>query len=466
MVRSAELAAYLAGLKLGDLPADAVTLLKICLVDHIGCAIGGLGTGAAATGRGLLAGAGITGGACTVVGGGTADPASAALVNGILSHVLIFDDLHRRSKLHPGVVVIPAALAAAELAQADGATLLAAIAAGYEAAARVGIAVDMSAHRLKGWRATGTCGSFGAAAAAGRALGLTGEQLHHAFAATAAQASGSWAFQKSGGHELYLAAGTAARNGVIAALLAANGFIGADDPLENPDGGFFPLTSDRFDAAELTRGLGSEFRLRDTCIKMYPTCHSSQTAIDAAYNLRERHGLAIGDVDKITVRAGEITLRQCGWAFEPSPPAKMIFHMGYAMAVMLKNGRVLPGDFEGASIRDPELVRVAKATAVIPDPALTAIYNDRKPADVVITTQDGRSLHERVEFCRGEPENPASSETVAAKFFGLAGPFMAKATLAAIIDEIGRIDQAANLRGLGDLLQGTPPARRSAPKAG
>jgi 2-methylcitrate dehydratase PrpD len=457
MDRGADLAAYLAGLEVETLPNGTVEFLKTCLLDHLGCAIGGLGTATAETGRGYIAAMGVRDGIATVIGCGTADPVTAALVNGLLSHVLIFDDLHRRSKLHPGVAVIPAALAAAEIVRTDGRTLLAAIAAGYEVAARVGVAVDMSAHRLKGWRATGTCGSFGAAAAAARALGLKAEAFRHALAAAAAQASGSWAFQKSGGHELYLAAGTAARNGVVGALLAANGFVGADEPFENADGGFFPLTSDRFDAGELSRDLGREFRLRDTCIKMYPTCHSSQTAIDAAYNLRERHGIGLADVARIDVRAGEITRKQCGWAFEPSPPAKMIFHMGYAMAVMLRNGRVLPRDFDGEAIFDPELGRVARATTVIPDPELTAIYNDRKPAEVTITTRDGRELRERVEFCRGEPENPASAATVAAKFYGLASPFMGKEELAAIERAVAGVDRAADLSGLTRLLRGSAP---------
>src|SRR6185436_6608548 len=109
---------------------------------------------------------------------------------------------------------------------------------------RIGVAVGMASHRLKGWRATGTCGSFGAAAASARVLGLDPEASHHALACAGAQASGNWAFAANGGMELYLAAGTAARNGLVSALLAANGFRGAAAPLEAPDGGFFPTTSD------------------------------------------------------------------------------------------------------------------------------------------------------------------------------------------------------------------------------
>ena len=319
------LAAFLAQLQPADLPAGAAPLLKLCVLDHFGCAVGALGGEVANVALGMAGSA--AGGLCTVVGRhARIGPETAALANGMLAHALIFDDLHRHAKLHPGVAVIPAALAIAEYAHASGAAFLAGVAAGYEATARTGVAVGMASHRLKGWRATGTCGSFGAAAAAARVLGLDEQASHQALACAGAQASGNWAFAENGGMELYLAAGTAARNGVVSALLAANGFHGAAAPLEAADGGFFAATSDAADPAELTTGLGTRFRLMDTCIKMHPTCHSTQTGIDAALNLRERHSITPAMIERIVVQAGEITRLQCGWPFEPGPPARMIFH--------------------------------------------------------------------------------------------------------------------------------------------
>ena len=210
--RSRELASFLAALRLSDLPSGAVRLLKLCLLDHFGCAIGALAT---EVGRAAIRAAHLNaGGPCTVIGSvSSAGPEAAALANGTLAHALIFDDLHRQAKLHPGVAVIPAALAAAEHVNADGVRLLTAVAAGYEAVARTGIAIGMAAHRAAGWRATATCGSFGAAAAAASVLGADANVMHDAVAFAAAQASGNWAFAAGGGMELYLAAGTAARNG-------------------------------------------------------------------------------------------------------------------------------------------------------------------------------------------------------------------------------------------------------------
>jgi 2-methylcitrate dehydratase PrpD len=450
---SQRLAGFLAGVRLGDLPPEAVRLLKLCVLDHYGCAFGALGTPAASTLFGYASAVNADG-RCSIVGSARrAAPETAALVNGTLAHVLIFDDLHRQSKLHPGVAVIPAAFAAAELSGASGARLIEAIAAGYEAVARVGMAVGMASHRHLGWRATGTCGSFGAAAAAARALGLTGDASHEALAAAAAQASGNWAFQENGGMELYLAAGTAARNGVAAALLAGAGFRGAAAPLEAKDGGFFALTSHEAKAEALCAELGSEWRLQNTCIKMYPTCHSTQTAVDAALNLRAQHKITAEDVARIEVRAGEITRLQCGWAYTPAPPAKLIFHMGYALALALTRGRLLPADFEPAAQSEPELVRLARATEVIADPELTAIYAERKPCDVALHLRDGRVLRERVEFCRGEPENPPSEDAVIAKFSSLAAPFLPRASLDEFAGLVLSLERQTTLGRLEQLLR-------------
>jgi 2-methylcitrate dehydratase PrpD len=451
--QSHELARFLAGLQLSDLPARATQLLKLCLLDTIGCALGGHDTEAGKIAVCYLNRVG-SGGPCMVIGSASrAAPEVAALANGMLAHALVFDDLHRHAKLHPGVATIPAALAAAELTNASGEAFLLALAAGYETTARVGVAIDMASHRHKGWRATGTAGSFGAAAAAARVLNLGAEALHHALAVAAAQASGNWAFQQSGGMELYLAAGTAARNGVVAGLLADAGFRGADDPLTARDGGFFGMTSEAADASQISENLGTRFRLLDTCIKMYPTCHSSQTGIDAAINLRARHDIALADVARIVVRAGEITRLQCGWPYEPAVPAKLIFHMGYAMALAIRYGVVRPADFEGERPHDPELSRVANATEVIADPELTAIYAERKPCDVTIHLRDGRALRERVDYCRGEPENPPEPGTVIAKFHANAGELVPAKKRDEIAERVFGLERERDLGPLQKLLR-------------
>jgi 2-methylcitrate dehydratase PrpD len=449
---SRRLAGFLSGLTIDDVPSQGAVLLKACLLDTIGCALGGRKTRVSMIVDGMAREIG-GGGRCTIIGSPSrVSPEMAAMANGVSAHALVFDDLHRHAKLHPGVCVVPAVWAMADLLALSGKAFLSAMAAGYEATARVGVAIGMASHRAKGWRATGTAGSFGAAAGAARAAGLDAESFHHALAASGAQAAGNWAFQESAGMELYLAAGVAARNGVVAAMLARAGFQGAADPLTAADGGYFRSTSDEADPLQLSEGLGMHYRLLDTCIKMYPTCHSSQTGIDAAMNLRERHAIRPEDVDRIVVRAGEITRLQCGWTFEPAPPPKLIFHMGYAMALALRYGAVRPSDFEGETPHDPELARVALATEVVPDAELTAIYAEKKPSDVTVYLKDGRALRERVDYCRGEPENPPTPDTLLRKFRIVAGDGLDAATMDEIAERVLNLESEASLARLGELV--------------
>ena len=442
----------MSSLRLEDMPEDIPGFLKLCLLDHLGCALGALTTEEA--GVHLRAAEAASGSGPSTIIGRTfgADPATAALTNGVLSHVLIFDDLHRKSKLHPGVAVIPAALATCELKGTNGKTFLEAVSAGYETASRVGMAINMAEHRLKGWRATGTCGSFGASAAASRAMGHSPETMHHAIAAAAGQASGNFAFTQGSSMELYLAAGTAARNGVVAALLAEGGFQGSSDPIEADDGGFFAITTKDPKPEIITDGLGERYWLMDTSIKLYPTCHSSQTGIDAALLAREKHGVRLEDVERTSIRAGEITKIQCGWEYEPGPPAKMIFHMGYAMAVALRRGRVSPSDLVGESLYDPKLVRFAKATHVEADSELTAIYHEKKPCDVTFHLKNGERIHEHVEYCRGDPENRPTEEEVIEKFRDLTESVLEPESQGAVIDFVMNIEEHPNLTRLKELI--------------
>jgi 2-methylcitrate dehydratase PrpD len=137
----------------------------------------------------------------------------------------------------------------------------------------------------------------------------------------------------------------------------------------------------------------------------------------------------------------------------------MIFHMGYAIAVALQRGKVLPADFEGDTMHDEEVARLARATEIVADPELTAIYAERKPAELSLHLYDGRVLRERVDYCRGEPENPPTEESVVGKFRDLAYPVLGEADAGKLIDLIAGLERLTDLRGLGD------PLRRCAARA-
>ena len=215
--------------------------------------------------------------------------ADAALVNGTASHAFELDDYHN-AKLHPGAVVMPAAIAVAEKLDASGADLVTAIAAGYEVMIRSSLALNPSAARLRGWHLTGVCGPFGAAAACASLLKLNTEQTAWALGLAGTQGAGLWAFNADGTMSKRLHAGKAAHSGVLAAELAQLGFTGPTQIYEFEDGGVLKAFSDASDPAPLTQDLGAVYHLDKTSIKPYSCCGSTHSYIDAALALRKKLG--------------------------------------------------------------------------------------------------------------------------------------------------------------------------------
>src|SRR5690606_6966534 len=219
--------------------------------------------------------------------------AAAALLNGALGHSLDFDDTHSDSSLHPSAPVIPAALAAAELTDASGEDLLAAIVIGFEVACRIGMALDPTAHYARGFHPAATAGNFGAAAAAGRLMKLDTVQMASAFGVAASQASGSLQFLENGAWNKRYQVGEAAMKGLMAASLAAENFVGAVEALDGRHG-FLKGYSDGANPARVTAGLGEVWETMRIGVKPYPACRYSHAAVDGILALRARHDLAAG----------------------------------------------------------------------------------------------------------------------------------------------------------------------------
>jgi 2-methylcitrate dehydratase PrpD len=242
--------------------------------------------------------------------------ADAALVNGTSSHAFELDDYHN-AKLHPGAVVIPAALALAEELDASGERIVTAIAAGYEVMIRSSLALNPSAARLRGWHLTGVCGPFGAAAACAVLMGLDAERTAWALGLAGTQGAGLWAFNADGTMSKRLHAGKAAHAGVLAAELAASGFSGPTQIYETDDGGFLKAYSDAANAAPLTHELGKVYHLDAVSIKPYSCCGSTHAYIDAALQLRQRLGNAWDPARPVQVGMSKVVDVQCGFDYTP-----------------------------------------------------------------------------------------------------------------------------------------------------
>jgi 2-methylcitrate dehydratase PrpD len=422
------LAAKVAALRTSPLPPPLLARAHDLLVDHLGVSLGGVGEDSSVALRAGLATLGLRGDA-TVLGTGVRLPApQAALANGAAAHALEMDDTHRGGSIHLGASVFPTAFAAAELADASGETVLRAAIAGYEVAARLAMAVGPAAHYRRGFHPTGTCGAFGAAAAAGLVLGLDERQLTDALGIAGSQASGSMEFLADGSWTKRLHPGWAACAGLHAAALARAGFKAPSSIVEGRFG-FLAAYSDAPDADAVLAE--SAPALLDTSIKPHACCRYMQGPIDVVLALRARHGVVPADVARIDVgmldAAFPIVCDPADAKRRPTSVVDAQFSLPFGVAVAVARGRAAPEEFSLAVLGDTTVRDLMDRVSAVRDPALDAVYPRTWPAWVRIVLRDGRALTADVTHPRGDPENFPTRAELAEKFRTLAGRTLPRA---------------------------------------
>ncbi|MGH8310612.1 MAG: MmgE/PrpD family protein, partial [Steroidobacteraceae bacterium] len=390
------------------------------ILDWLGSALAGSVEAPALLAQQIVARLG-TSNEATVFSAPRSSAAGAALANGVASHILELDDIHKGSTVHGAAAIIPAALAVAEREHADGATFLLAVTLGYEAALRIGEAVNPDHYRF--WHPTGTAATFGAAVAAGSLLLLDAKQMLDALGTAGTQAAGLWEFNADGAMSKHLHPGKAAFNGVLAADLAAAGFTGATRILEG-ERGFFRATAQSFDPTRISDGLGKHWKISENCYKMHSCCGHTHSAIDVALELRARARSA--DISAINIET-------YGPGFEivkepnPRTPYAGKFSLAYCVAAALIDGRVGLEQFSADrfgldGVRRPMIAGLLSRTRVSVADDLTAKYPAAWPVRLAIELSDGQVLRGAADFPRGNPENPVSTDELESKFVALVAP--------------------------------------------
>ncbi|HEY5059916.1 MAG TPA: MmgE/PrpD family protein [Gemmatimonadaceae bacterium] len=417
---SRRLADTLARTRFADLPRAVLDDAHRAILDWLGSALCGSLEVPARLMQRVAAGLGASDDA-TVFTAGRSSAAGAALANGVASHILELDDVHKGSTLHPAAPIIPAALAVAEREHANGRAFLLAVTLGYEAALRVGEAVNPDHYRH--WHPTGTAATFGAAAAAGSLLRLDATRMLDALGTAGTQAAGLWEFNADGAMSKHLHPGKAAFNGVLAADLAAAGFTGATRILEG-DRGFFRATTAVFDATRITDGLGSHWKITENCYKMHACCGHTHSAIDVALALRDQ-------APPERIAAVRVGTYGPGYAIvkEPNPdsPYRAQFSIAYCVAAALTDGRVglaqfAPDRFAPGGVEHAGIAALLGRTEVTVQPDLTAKYPAAWPTRIAIELADGSVIRGAADFPRGNPENPVATEELERKFVDLVTP--------------------------------------------
>jgi 2-methylcitrate dehydratase PrpD len=452
---SEALADFAVGVRFGDLPAAVVDKAKCHLLDLIGVA---LASASMPFGRMALdtATAESGDGNASVIGfDARLPPAWAALVNGALAHGIDFDDTHQEAVVHVSASVVPAALAAAEAADADGPAFLGAMAVGLETAVRLGL-VAPGAFHARGFHPTGVCGAFAAALVAGKLLDLDAARLASALGLANSVAAGSMEFLTDGSWAKRLHAGWAAHGGMVAARLAERGFIGPRECLEGRFGLYRSHLGDGgWSIERLTRGLGSRWELLDIALKPYPCCHFTHAFIDCAAELRRKGAIVPDAIRGIEcfVPPGEIPVvcEPAASKRRPQTDYDAKFSLPYTVACMLVRGHVDVRDFGEDAVRDPEVLRVAERVVCTPED--NPDFPRRFPGRLRIALADGRIEEWDEPVNRGSAERPLEKSKVREKFRQNARLSLADERIEPLLSAIENVERSARLRDLGALFR-------------
>lgn len=436
-----ELVEFLHGLEAHGLPAAVMDRARYFLLDYLAVAVRGSCEDSARAAQRFVRNSGGTG-CCTVIGTNIRTlPGFAAFANGTAAHGIEMDDTHSGGSIHLGATMYSAALALGEM-QPDMAAgpFFAAVVAGFEAAARIAMAVQAKEHYALGFHPTATCGAFGAAVTASKLLGLSGQQTLSAVGIAGSMAAGSMEFLAEGAWTKRIHPGLAAQNGIQAAQLAAAGYRGPQRILEGRDG--FLLGYSRHPIPErLTAALGESYEILHTAVKPHACCRYMQGPIDALLELMKRHAIEAGRIRKI-----EVAVLEAGWGLVCDPPAKKChpesivdaqFSMPFGAAVAVLRGAAGLDEFTLDQIHAPKVQQMMEKVVLGKDASLEDTFPREWPARVKIELVSGEQLENFVRHPKGDPENPLTWDEMSGKFRSLTAGLLSEERCRQVEQQIG-----------------------------
>ena len=450
-----QLAAFCHGLDYEQLSPEVIDRAKYFFLDYLGVAVRGSLSESSQPVYRLTAGLEMPG-TGTILGRRekTAVP-YAALANGTAAHSLELDDTHQGGSIHLGVSVFSAALAVAEQLGASGQAFLTSAVAGFEAAARLAMAVRPKEHYGRSFHPTATCGTFGAAVSAGRLLGLTEEQLLSAIGIAGSQAAGSMEFLTAGAWTKRLHPGWAAFSGIHAALLAKEGFVGPTTIIEGRDG-FLKAYSNDPDPSKITDGLGTDFQILQTAVKPHACCRYTQAPIDAVLAVVREHDVRPADVNRVTIGMLEtgipVICEPTERTYHPANVVEAQFSLPFGVAVALSKRRAGLEEFAPAMLHDADVLAIMPKVAYVHDPALEENYPKEWPAWARMELSDGREVSAHVRFPKGDPDNPLSWQELTGKYQGLVGAVWESEQSETVKDAVRQLENEANVQDFASLL--------------
>ena len=431
-------------LDFSQLSPDVCEISKRCLADFVGVAFAGYQTRA---GRIALKSRSWCGseGQCTAVGQrGLVSPLAAVYINATLGSSLDFDDGHRAATGHPGVMVIPVAMAAGELASpVSGRDFITALVAGYEVALRCGAVMNSCQEkRLYG---SGGWAVFGAAAAGAKLLGLTGEALRNAITigevyGPTAQCGKSIAY----GAMTKESIGWGSLTALCSIFLAREGFTGPGEIL---------LDDEDYDRSskDIFQTLGKEFETEKVYFKTFPSCRWSHSPIAAVLRIREQHMVDLGAIKEVRVETFKkaLTLKHQS----PTTTEQAQYSVPYTVAAALVFGEMGPEQVAEKNLRHPEILDLAPKVKLVHAPDLERSYPAERPARVSIEMMNGEVFREEVRLLPGDPEFPLSRTQVIDKFEVCTGPYMDRSLRERIVQTLFSLEDLPDIKDMTRLFR-------------
>lgn len=430
---------WITQLRFEELPTKVIRIAKLCLLDFLGVAMRGKSLPQTYPVEALLAlHEGIHG--ASIIGGRRTSIPYAALANGTYGHSCEFDDSHLHGG-HPGVCVIPASLACAEGKAVDGAQFITALVAGYQSMILSVGPIHRRTLEL-GWHGTKIGGVFGAAAAAGKILGLSSTEIANALAIAASDASGTMEYDQSGGEIKRFHAGLASRAGVEAAILAESGLTGPRTIFEGKRGIHSLFSAGR--AAQVDKYPLDSFHILDTMFKLHPCAGTLHAAIDCVAVICDQHDVIAKDIQKIEVGLIDWAIPHGAAIITPVDAISAQFSLAFAIALKLITGNSRIDDFlDPALWQDPRVVEIAHK--VIPLAEATPDGADELFARVSIKLKDGSQFTHSQIGPRGFPSLPASDEDITEKFRALTARILPDQEANALIEGIFNLESEPDL---------------------
>lgn len=426
--------------KYEDFPTNVIDKAKLCLLDWVGCAIAGYNhpvsqklVDVAIANKGRQE--------ATIIGHNQKVPALwASFANGAISHAVEMDDGHKWSISHPGVTVIPPALAIGQALSCSGKELLTAIIVGYDISLRVGESVGPEHYEI--WHTTSTCGTFGATAACSKLMKLEANQIADGLGNAGSQAAGVWQFIEEGAMTKLLHIAKVGFNGMLSSLIAEKGFTGAHEIFEG-EKGFLKAMAKYPRINSLTKDLGKHYKILESNFKVHSSCGHTHSPIDAIIKAKKEYGITPDQIVNINIRTYNTAFQLTG-NIDPQNSFEAKFSMPYCVATALTLGKVDGSKFKQDILFDKTIRSVMSKIHMEVDSQLEKAFPNCRPVIVEIETEKENYIIEN-NYRKGDPENPLTYEEVEDKFVNLVKDIVSQQKIKRIIDLVKSIENIEDI---------------------